>query len=120
MALFSTRFRTNVRLQAASENNPPLRKSERGEAVALLQDALVEYGLPMPITTASGTKPADGIYGDETVKTVHEFQRREGLQKDGIAGRQTLQRLDQIFRDTLPTFLDTRQWAVTTIRAREI
>jgi peptidoglycan hydrolase-like protein with peptidoglycan-binding domain len=113
MALFSSRFRNNARLQRASDNNPPLKQGEQGDAVALLQQALVDTGLPMPISMAKGK--ADGIYGNETTKTVKDFQRREGLQQDGIAGRQTLARLDAIFKDRPE--LDSGEWAVTTLRA---
>ena len=36
----------------------------------------------------------DGIYGPATTALVTEFQRRAGLQVGGVAGSQTLGRLD--------------------------
>ena len=41
---------------------------------------------------------ADGEFGSETDKAVRLFQRQQGLGADGIAGRQTLTRLDLLLR----------------------
>jgi hypothetical protein len=107
MTLVSNRFARNSRLQSAAQNSPPLKKNEPDrEAVALVQQALVDIGFPMPISMAHG-KP-DGIYGDETVNTVAKFQTQQALQRDGQAGRDTLHRLDSFFPpvgvvDALPT-----------------
>jgi peptidoglycan hydrolase-like protein with peptidoglycan-binding domain len=96
MTLVSERFSRNSRLQAAARNTPPLKKNEPDrEAVALVQQALVDIGFSMPISMARG-KP-DGIYGDETVNTVAKFQTQQALQRDGQAGRDTLHRLDSLF-----------------------
>jgi len=96
MTLVSNRFARNVRLQSAARNSPPLKKFEPDrDAVALLQQALVDIGFEMPISLAKG-KP-DGIYGDETVNTVADFQTEQTLQRDGQAGHDTLHRLDLIF-----------------------
>ena len=97
MALVSPRFADNIRLQAAARNSPPLRKGETGEAVAILQRALVDLGFAMPLSTNQQTTLPDGIYGSETALTVREFQTRQALQQDGVAGRETLTRLDQLF-----------------------
>lgn len=37
----------------------------------------------------------DGVYGDQTVAWVKEFQRRTGLTQDGIVGPKTLEKLRQ-------------------------
>ncbi len=50
----------------------------------------------MPITTSGGRKLADGIFGSETTRVVRQFQTLNGLQADGIVGRQTLQVLEQL------------------------
>jgi hypothetical protein len=97
MPLTSPRFSDSPRLQAAADNRPPLRKGETGEAVETLQQALIDLGFAMPISTRRKGSP-DGIYGDETAQTVWKFQAQQGLQKDGGAGRQTLGRLDQLFQ----------------------
>jgi peptidoglycan hydrolase-like protein with peptidoglycan-binding domain len=49
----------------------------------------------MPISTRKAGAP-DGIYGKETHGAVYKFQTDQKLGKDGVAGRQTIQRLDTI------------------------
>lgn len=98
MALKSPRFVSSQRLQRASENNRPISRGEHGEAVRILQKALLDTGLPMPISTRKYGSP-DGIYEGETVATVREFQAKHKLVVDGVTGRQTLMKLDQL----LPT-----------------
>lgn len=56
-----------------------LRRGTRGEAVAQMQKAL---GIG-----------ADGVFGAGTEKAVKEFQAKNGLAADGIAGPETLARL---------------------------
>jgi len=101
MALTSPRFAWNLTLQAASENNPPLRRGARGQAVRLVQQALIDLGYPMPISTRLHGSP-DGIYGSETVGKIRQFQRRWGLRPDGITGRNTLRRMDQLLPNAAP------------------
>jgi peptidoglycan hydrolase-like protein with peptidoglycan-binding domain len=96
MALVIPRFSTNLQLLAASENKPPLHQGAKGEGVAILQQALVDLGFNMAKTTAGGTRPPDGIYGQETFATVRAFQSANCLKADGIAGRHTLSRLEQM------------------------
>jgi peptidoglycan hydrolase-like protein with peptidoglycan-binding domain len=103
MALTSPRFANNARLQAASENNPPLRRGETGDAVAILQQALVDLGFKMPISLSQGSP--DGIYGAETEGTVRQFQKNQAFApsgQDGIAGRDTLGALDRLFPASPP------------------
>jgi peptidoglycan hydrolase-like protein with peptidoglycan-binding domain len=95
MSLRTPRFRCDPQLRAAANNAPPLRDGARGEGVAILQQALIDLGFEMPASTAGGWKPPDGIYGRETTKTVAAFQMINRLLADGIAGRQTLQRLEE-------------------------
>lgn len=95
MALTSPRFAGNARLQAASENRPSIRFMEQNrEAVAILQQAFIDLGFPMPRSTKAG-KP-DGIFGQETLDTVKAFQRKHALTQDGVVGRQTLGKLDSL------------------------
>lgn len=98
MALTSARFAGNVRLQRASENSPVMRQGETGDAVVLIQDALIDLGYPMPLSTRNGEALPDGIFGQETKKRVAEFQRDEHLMQDGVPGRNTLHVLDGKFR----------------------
>lgn len=95
MPLQSPRFVQNARLKSASENNPPLKQGESGEAVVILQLALIDLGADMPRSTRSGTRMPDGIFGPETQQRVSDFQRAGGLSVDGVAGRDTITELER-------------------------
>jgi hypothetical protein len=97
MALSSSRFTSSRRLVAASTNSPPLRRGARGRAVHLIQFALLDLGYRMPRSTGGNMSP-DGIYGDETVATVRDFQRSKRLNPDGEVGRNTMRELDLAFQ----------------------
>lgn len=94
MALLNPRFSSNPELSAASENQPPLKRGADGEGVAILQQALLDLGFAMPISTRARGGLPDGIYGAETEAAVIAFQRRNQLPADGVAGRMTMQRLE--------------------------
>ena len=96
MGLTSARFQGDKRLQNASNNQPALKKGESGEAVEILQQAFVDLGFLMP-RSVNRAGITDGIFGPETEATVKSFQSRQGLTADGIAGKETLDRLDSIF-----------------------
>ncbi len=98
MALKSPRFASNSRLQRAAEDRPTLGLGEHGEATRLVQQALIDLGFDLPISTRKFGSP-DGIYGHETVAKVREFQAKSHLHVDGISGRHTLEKLDEL----LPT-----------------
>ena len=59
-----------------------LRRGMTGETVRALQQRLITLGY------LSGT--ADGIYGTATAEAVYNFQKRNGLTRDGVAGNKTL------------------------------
>ncbi len=61
-----------------------------------MQHGLIDVGYPMPRSTSNGTKSPDGIYGQETSKILKQFQRDNALVVDGVAGRLTLGRLDEL------------------------
>ena len=62
-----------------------LRTGSRGSEVIRLQNALKELGLY--------SLKADGIYGRGTMRAVQEFQRKNGLKTDGVAGPKTQAKL---------------------------
>jgi peptidoglycan hydrolase-like protein with peptidoglycan-binding domain len=95
MTLRSDSFKNSVRLQSAAKNSPPLRPGESGAGVALLQLALAALDYPLPRTLARIVP--DGIYGSETAAAVTAFQRDNGLAADGVAGHDTLGRLDEVY-----------------------
>lgn len=98
MALTSDRFKDNVRLQSAAQNSPYMKWGERGDAVALVQKAYVDLNFNLPNSTGAGGV-MDGIFGQETYAATRKFQtEQDGCSVDGIVGRDTLNRLDQIFQ----------------------
>jgi hypothetical protein len=96
MPLNSPRFSSSRRLSKAAANSPPLGKGDRGRAVHLVQQALLDLGWSMPRSTGGGYSP-DGIYGKETVAVVEAFQQSRGLSDDGVVGRNTMGALDREF-----------------------
>jgi hypothetical protein len=95
MALKSPRFAAEERLRRASENRPPLERYETGEPVRLIQQALVDLGFALPISYRKFGSP-DGIFGSETVAKVRAFQTKFRFAIDGIVGRQTMAKLDEL------------------------
>ncbi len=61
-----------------------LKVGDRGDEVRAMQQTLVALNY---------LKSADGIYGINTYNAVRNFQSRNGLTSDGIAGKMTLTRL---------------------------
>jgi peptidoglycan hydrolase-like protein with peptidoglycan-binding domain len=96
MALRAGRFSKNARLEQASNNKPSMKQGEKGEAVAIVQQALVDLGFAMPNTTNNGRSLADGIFGSETVRVVSQFQAANRIAVDGRVGRDTLAKLDEL------------------------
>lgn len=66
-------------------NMPSLKKGDKGQAVAALQEALVAAGVPYVKIT--------GNYDDRTESYVLAYQQHEGITVDGIAGPETWGRL---------------------------
>ena len=92
--LTSRRLSNHKQLQDAANNSPALARGANGPGVAELQDALCDLGISLPITFAKGR--ADGTYGTETEQAVKRFQQQHGLNADGIAGKNTLAKLDAL------------------------
>ncbi|WP_375426284.1 peptidoglycan-binding protein [uncultured Friedmanniella sp.] len=92
--LSSARYAGQPALEAAYDDSPMLSQGARGTGVAAVQQGLVDAGFPMPVSTSSG-KP-DGVFGSETAATVRAFQSRNGLVPDGLVGRKTMGRLDEL------------------------
>lgn len=103
MVLTAGRFANNPRLQKAAEDNPSIYYGESDRfSVALIQRALVILGFPMPKSTKNDGF-MDGIFGDETCEVVKAFQVKHRLldakgRPDGIVGKNTLHRLDELIR----------------------
>ena len=69
--------------QTATYSYNTLRKNDQGQDVMMLQKALAELGY------LNGAE--DGIYGTGTQTAVKNFQKDNGLDADGIAGKMTLE-----------------------------
>ncbi|MFK7993549.1 MAG: peptidoglycan-binding protein [Granulosicoccus sp.] len=99
MTLTSPNFRNVPQLEAASGNSPWLKKGVRGHGVHLIQFALIDLGFPMPQSIGGAGLSPDGIYGDETVQRMKEFQRSSfggpPIKDDGAAGSNTMSKLDR-------------------------
>src|SRR5439155_3437850 len=94
VALSSLEFTGDPRLEQAAANAPPLKHGATGDAVRKLQRALMDEGFAMggSIKTAG----PDGIFGDETERVVKAFQHKHDLGFDGIAGHDTITKLDEL------------------------
>ncbi len=103
MALNSPRFRWSQRLRQVENNNPPMRLGDRGHAVRLVQQSLIDLGVgALPVSVRKYGSP-DGIYGRETRAAVHKFQSGQpGLVADGVVGRNTIRRLDTLLPNANP------------------
>lgn len=90
------RLRQWIQLKRPPETNPAFKKGTKGTGVAIIPGGLIDLGYKMPLTMQKTGKP-DGIYGNETKEVVIQFQTNEKLpDKDGIAGHDTIVRLDQL------------------------
>jgi peptidoglycan hydrolase-like protein with peptidoglycan-binding domain len=94
--LLSGRLSSNARIQQAANSSPSLKQGEKSDAVAIVQQALVDLGFAMPLSTQGGRGLTDGIFGAETARIVRQFQKSFGLTVDGIVGKQTLAKLDEL------------------------
>lgn len=68
----------------SAKNMPTLRLGSRGASVKTLQSILNEHGAHLTV---------DGIFGNLTKLAVISFQGLNNLQKDGIVGRKTWEKL---------------------------
>jgi peptidoglycan hydrolase-like protein with peptidoglycan-binding domain len=93
--LTSPRLAGNARLRQAFRNRPPVVFGERGEAVARIQQTLLDDGLELPVSTRRTGLP-DGIFGEETEGAVKAFQRKHRIGDDGRVGHDTLIELDKV------------------------
>ncbi|SPE38932.1 hypothetical protein SBA6_980001 [Candidatus Sulfopaludibacter sp. SbA6] len=94
IAMRSNRFRTQSQLLQAERNAPPLGKGAQGAGVAQIQVFLRDLEYSLEKTFSRGK--ADGIFGSETDAAVRAFQRDYGLKTDGLVGKMTIGRMDQI------------------------
>ena len=87
--------------EAPETGRKTLRKGDKGDAVKDLQKKLLALGYPLP------KYGADGDFGKETEAAVKAFQQDNGLTADGVAGKKTLDALEnakpmQLYKVTIP------------------
>lgn len=68
-------------------NFPTIRNGSRGTSVAYLQFRLLNYGFFIS---------TDGIFGPATESAVRKFQTDNGLASDGIVGRRTWEKINNL------------------------
>ena len=93
--LKSPAYAGDERLESAYDNSPAMRWGEEGDPVKKVQRGLIDDGIPMPISTEKTGEP-DGIFGSETFGAVKKFQAKHDLSQDGVVGRETLGKLDEL------------------------
>jgi peptidoglycan hydrolase-like protein with peptidoglycan-binding domain len=93
--LISEFFRQNSRFSEINNDDSVLmQKGDKGDAVKLLQQALLELNYSLP------EFGDDGSFGDETAQALKNFQIDSGMtgaEADGILGHKTLRLLDERF-----------------------
>ena len=93
MGLKSAAFAASQGIRDAYNDRPPLKLGAKGSSVRMLQSALIEYGMQLPVSRSKHGRP-DGIFGQETLQAVLGFQAGNGIVADGIVGKRTIQALD--------------------------
>lgn len=108
---FQSDWFAHPRFLDAQAGRRTIKRGERGDAVKVLQSALIELGEAMPISTAKSGGP-DGIFGSESDQCVRNFQRKAlpGEVPDGKVGPKTLAKLDSKLVGRLPPKSDTLIW----------
>ena len=76
---------------SSSSSTTRLEKGSTGSAVKDLQTKLKKLGYYDAYV--------DGDYGDTTVAAVKAFQKKYNLTADGIAGKETLKKLDSVYKN---------------------
>lgn len=99
--LLADRFSGNEILEGCFDNERVLQFGSNGEAVEILQQALIDAGFPLP------QFGVDGLFRSETRGAVRDFQRSQGLDPDGIVGPLTMTALDALFATPGPAPVET-------------
>ncbi|WP_348799265.1 eCIS core domain-containing protein [Flavobacterium adhaerens] len=94
--LQSTRFSGDAVLEACLDSEQQLSNGSTGAPVALVQQALIDAGFPLP------RFGADGIFGNETKSALQNFQRASSLNADGIVNSNTMSALDSLYTKGVP------------------
>ncbi len=83
------------KVSATAEGRPVLKEGSRGDDVVYLQRILIDLGYL--------TGVADGVFGPRTKDAVKAFQKAYGLTNDGIVGRLTWNKLEEVSAQKPPS-----------------
>jgi peptidoglycan hydrolase-like protein with peptidoglycan-binding domain len=86
-AVVKTSVPSPTQTPVPTEDSTVLKYASKGDAVKKLQGQLIELGY-----IALGGD--DGAFGDGTLTALKSFQKENGLEADGIAGKKTLDLLN--------------------------
>jgi hypothetical protein len=89
--LQSPRFAGDLVLEAAFDNEKPVKRGDTGMPVIKIKQALADFGIPLP---KSGV---DGNYDAETETAVKDLQHRMKITESGEVDAATMAELDRIF-----------------------
>lgn len=90
----SPRFLPSRTLRKVAANQATMSLGDRGRAVHLVQQALIDLGHRLPRSTGGSYSP-DGSFGNETETRLKAFQAANRLRDDGILGQTTLEALSR-------------------------
>jgi GH24 family phage-related lysozyme (muramidase) len=78
-----------------------LQIGSNGSAVAQMQLTLTQLGSAGRFNLPVGPLGGTGTFGEKTEATVKAFQKKFGLDVDGVAGPQTLEKIDELRGDVI-------------------
>ena len=80
---------------------PTLRKGNKGDWVAILQQKLILAGYSLP------KYGVDRDFGNETLNAVKAFQKANGLTADGVVGEKTWSKLNNVISEPVKLYTVT-------------
>ncbi|HEV8083746.1 MAG TPA: DUF4157 domain-containing protein [Chitinophagaceae bacterium] len=95
--LTAERFAGDSELEAVFDGEKLLRNGASGDGVRKIQQALIDLGFNL------NQFGADGKFGNETKKSVRQFQISNSLKVDGIIGTNTMSKFDESFKPVPPS-----------------
>lgn len=86
---------TNITTDTTSNSETTISLGDTGAVVKEIQEMLIQLGYVLTDNPKDKTKGADGIYGTKTWKAIIDFQKKNGLEQDGIVGAITMAALEK-------------------------